>query len=539
MGGRNSKVFLSMILTLLILGMLKSGFFVQPANAQGLPVLAGTETRITTNPADQYDPGISGNIIVYTDERGTTDKDIWYYDLATRMETPVTTAFGDQMLPDVSNGIVVYEDRQMGDVFAYSVLTNVTTNISHGAATDPAIGQGLVAWEDTRNGNREIYAMNLTSGEQRRVTTSTDFNAYPDVSNGIIVWVRANSTQAHIYDYDWASNTTRQITNAPAIDENPDVYGKIVVYEHYNTAYTNCDIYMFNLTSGVERPLPFNGWEVRNPRISGDFVSFENISQGVSHVMLWNIVTNKVYQISHGSSSQFLNDIDGNRIVYTDDRDGQFDVYMFTFVANYSLTILNTAGGTTSPSAGTHVYELGSTVSVLAKPDTSYLFDHWEFDMVNVGSANPYTVSMDSNHTLKAVFTYVPPPVSVSISPLSASVLAGQSVSFTSTVSGGYTPYSYQWYLNSNPVPGATSPSWTFVQATAGIDYVYLKVTDAKSNSAQSQTARIAVTPVPVGGYSTVIRVQTKTAPIITYIASLTAFTMLFTKMRQKTIRKR
>jgi hypothetical protein len=35
-----------------------------------------------------------------------------------------------------------------------------------------------------------------------------------------------------------------------------------------------------------------------------------------------------------------------------------------------------------------------------------------------------------------------------------------------------------------------------------GIYYVYLKVTDTTSNVAQSDTARIVVTPTPVGGYS-------------------------------------
>jgi beta propeller repeat protein len=350
MGGRNSKVFVSIILTLLIVGMLKSGSYVHPANAQGLPVLAGFETRITTDSADQYNPAISGNIIAYTDARGL-DLDIWYHDLATHTDTHVPTGPGDQLFPDVSDGIIAYEDRQVGDVFAYSILTNVTTNISKSACgTDPDIGQGIVAWDDMSNGaNSRIYAMNLTSGERRHITNSPGpwSDLFPAVNNGIIVWEHANNTEVDICSYDWASNTTRQITNTPTNEETPDVYGKNVVYERWNTAGTNCDIYLFNLTSSVERRLPFQhttGWYSRDPHISGDFVSFENVSQLVSHVMLWNIATNQVYQISHGPSSQYLNDIDGNRIVYTDDRNTQLDVYMFTFVANYSLTILNTVG---------------------------------------------------------------------------------------------------------------------------------------------------------------------------------------------------
>jgi PKD repeat protein len=166
----------------------------------------------------------------------------------------------------------------------------------------------------------------------------------------------------------------------------------------------------------------------------------------------------------------------------------------------YSLTITTTVGGTTDPAPGTYSYTANSSVQVTAIPDANYLFDHWELDTVNVGSANPYTVLMDNNHTLKAVFTYSPPPppLSASVNPLSASILVGQSVTFTSTVSGGVTPYSYQWYLNGAPVSGATSASWTFTPTSSGVYYVHLRVTDAKANTAQSESARITVAAVTV-----------------------------------------
>jgi hypothetical protein len=76
-------------------------------------------------------------------------------------------------------------------------------------------------------------------------------------------------------------------------------------------------------------------------------------------------------------------------------------------------------------------------------------------------------------------------------------------VDFTSTVSGGTSPYTYQWYLDDNPIPGATSESWMFEPTSGGIYYVYLKATDANSNTVQSETARITVlAQPPIGGYS-------------------------------------
>jgi len=236
-------------------------------------------------------------------------------------------------------------------------------------------------------------------------------------------------------------------------------------------------------------------------------------------------------------------DSDGDSIfeyAFTSDSELTHDEFIQQTPQTYVLTITTTVGGTTDPSPRTHTYTANSSVQVTAIPNADYLFDHWELDEVNVGSANPYTVLMDNNHTLRAVFTYSPPPpsLSVSISPLSASILVGQSVTFTSTVSGGYTPYTYQWYLNGNPVSGATSNTWTFTPTTSGIYYVYLKVTDAKANTAQSETARITARTVPVGGYSIPIQLPTTAKPATIHIALLTILTALFITIKRKTKRK-
>jgi PKD repeat protein len=111
-------------------------------------------------------------------------------------------------------------------------------------------------------------------------------------------------------------------------------------------------------------------------------------------------------------------------------------------------------------------------------------------------------------------------------------------VTFTSTVSGGYTPYSYQWHLNGNPVSGATSNTWTFTPTTSGIYYIYLKVTDAKGNTTQSQTARITAATVPVGSYSIPIQLPTTAKPITLHIALLTILTAIFLTIKRKAKRK-
>jgi len=81
----------------------------------------------------------------------------------------------------------------------------------------------------------------------------------------------------------------------------------------------------------------------------------------------------------------------------------------------YDLTIALTGSGSTDPIAGTYSYEEGSQVSLTATPASGWTLDHWQLDSVDVGSANPYTVTMDADHSLTAVFTEATQPVSYTL----------------------------------------------------------------------------------------------------------------------------
>jgi parallel beta-helix repeat protein len=99
-------------------------------------------------------------------------------------------------------------------------------------------------------------------------------------------------------------------------------------------------------------------------------------------------------------------------IVYADTPD-RYPLMNPWVAPTYALTIVTTTGGTTAPAPGTYSYTANSTVQVTAIPNPNYLFHHWELESLNVGSANPYTVTMDKNHTLKAIFSHVKPSVPV------------------------------------------------------------------------------------------------------------------------------
>ena len=86
---------------------------------------------------------------------------------------------------------------------------------------------------------------------------------------------------------------------------------------------------------------------------------------------------------------------------------------------------------------------------------------------------------------------------SVSNSPNSATLDTGQSQQFTSSVSGGTSPFTYQWFLNNVAVPSANSTSWKFTAGSSGIFEVCVNVTDSVDFMAESNTVSVMVNRLP------------------------------------------
>jgi hypothetical protein len=183
-------------------------------------------------------------------------------------------------------------------------------------------------------------------------------------------------------------------------------------------------------------------------------------------------------------------------------------------------------------------YDESTTVDLTAQTVSGYTFSYWDADGTSQGNeVNPISINMLAPHTTTAHYATPPPAFSVSINPMLTSIYLGNSVAFTSTVNGGTSPYSYQWYLNNNPVTGATSNSWTYTPPTTGTYFVYLKVSDASSNTVQSDTAKITVVTVPIGGYtdnSLSLANRTPPARIATYIALVAFFAMGISLRKRK-----
>ncbi len=259
--------------------------------------------------------------------------------------------------------------------------------------------------------------------------------------------------------------------------------------------------YYLTVTSSYDSPTPTSGWFDSGASITASVTSPFAGPSGTQYVCTgWSGAGNVLTSGSLTTTSFTMT---------------QASSITWNWKIQYLLTVLTDPNGLSpQPSrnplgqagpANGWWYDTSTSVTLAAQSVSGYTFNYWDVDSTSQGTGvNPITVSMNGPRTAKANYTGAPLLLpSVAIDPSFATIYLGNSVSFTSAVSGGTQPYTYQWYLDGSPVSGATLSTWIFTPTSSDIYYVYLTVTDANSNTAQSSTARITVFPTPpVGGYS-------------------------------------
>jgi hypothetical protein len=132
----------------------------------------------------------------------------------------------------------------------------------------------------------------------------------------------------------------------------------------------------------------------------------------------------------------------------------------FTPVPQYTLTVNTSGNGSVSLNPPGGVYNEGTIVTLTATEDPGWEFDSWSGDLTS--SANPETITMDSNKNVTAVFIQVPQYTltvntsgngSVSLDPSGGVYNEGTVVTLTATEDPGWTFDSW-----SGDLTGSTNP---------------------------------------------------------------------------------
>jgi len=244
--------------------------------------------------------------------------DIFLLDLDTNEITQLTDEEHAQMSPLIYGDTVVWVDNRHQtseqypfpfDIYAYDLKTGQETRVTKNTTVEVynqlAIDGSTIVWTDNRHAdmdaasqagndsvyNNEIYAYDLETGKERRLTTSLKNDRFPDISGNTVAWLRQEDfKKANIFSYDMESGLETQVSNSGYAAHSPSIYEKKIAWTDARSSNGNitndvvingqgpgADIYLYNLETQTEIKLTSTGnWNVwQSPVIYGDYTVYE------------------------------------------------------------------------------------------------------------------------------------------------------------------------------------------------------------------------------------------------------------------------
>lgn len=263
-------------------------------------------------------------------------------------DIPITSNPGDQYSPALYGDTVVWEDTRNGnsDIYGYNLSAGLEFQITTapGAQRNPAICGNYVVREDRRSGTNALYGYDLVTNTEFLITAGTGSKQNPAVYGDIVVWADKRAGTFDIFGYNLATHQEFQITTDPNPQQNPAIYENVVVWEDYR--HSHSAIYGYDLSTGQEfrisrRFTLSTKNSLRIPALYGDIVVWQEHSCDILSGS--NLSTSERYRMAivqdgecHIRGAASWHDperpaVYGDTVVWMDSRYGNADILGYTF----------------------------------------------------------------------------------------------------------------------------------------------------------------------------------------------------------------
>lgn len=282
------------------------GVSVAWTDEQGVHVasLVDYSTSIASSvPGKQSEVNVSGNIVVWSDNRGKNSL-IYMYDMSTGKETRISDGPGDQRSPVTNGKVIAWEAFQpanphngmapLFDVFGYDIATKTQFLISKDS------------YEAVMSGNTVILggssAYDLSTRKPFSLGKNVNIGRAASISGNIIVWEEPQNPNEEmgpgftdIYGYDLSSKQKFPIAvGANEWHERPVVSGNLVVWQQRAapggdmSKISDTDLFGSTLNGVTPLPIPplqhptSRAFSQTGKTVSGAFLDYWNKNGGLA-----------------------------------------------------------------------------------------------------------------------------------------------------------------------------------------------------------------------------------------------------------------
>jgi len=181
-----------------------------------------------------------------------------------------------------------------------------------------------VAWADNRTGESDIAFQDLTNGKTVTLTkpgSQTD----PKVYGNYIAYLN-NHTDINLYNI----LTGADLSLAPgSIKMEPAISDRGVVWTDYKRGPKDPDIQMYDFKILADIPITSGPFNHTNPSISGDNIVWTDNRNGHFNVYLFNTTTQKEQNITNTDFDHSSPDVSGDHVIWTDKSKGNLNVFLY------------------------------------------------------------------------------------------------------------------------------------------------------------------------------------------------------------------
>jgi beta propeller repeat protein len=333
--------FVSVVFALVVLTVALAGAVAQPAHA-ALPFVQ--ETPLSTGAGTQDAPCAFGDLGAIWEDDSLGTWGIGYaYDGDT---TRLALGPSDQRHPATYAPWIVYEDDRDGTLDVYGCLPFGTpatpyplpseTPIATGPGDqcDPATDGTTVAYEDNAAGNWDVWCLNLDTSVAKRLSASAADQLDPATSGSHVVYADHRNGNWDVYLYDRKTNKTKRLTTSKADQTAPQISGDVVVYQDHRNG--NWDIYAYMIKAGVEKRLTASKADQTAPQVWAQgphhIVVYQDARNGNADLYFYDLGFKREWRLTDDPADQTEPSASGTRVVWTDMRGGDQDIYQGTLV---------------------------------------------------------------------------------------------------------------------------------------------------------------------------------------------------------------
>ena len=244
----------------------------------------------------------------------------------------------------------------LAQIGALSGTNLVLANFNRGPQNPYARGRWAV-WQDQSDGKWEIYAQDVTSsnGPITKVTSTPLSQQNPRTDGRYVVWQaqQANGNWDLYYDDLTSGNGPQALTSTSKLDEiNPAICWPWVICQVRGTGSNTApwQLFAYNLANSNKFAVSVSTQDELSPDVQAGRVVWQDFRDpGPGEIYFFDLENSILRRITTNAFGQYHPVIYDHWIAWTDNRNGELDIYGFDLLRNREIQITATPENESQP----------------------------------------------------------------------------------------------------------------------------------------------------------------------------------------------